>query len=186
MPPYNNDYRYDYTFAYPDYATTATTYTGNRLVWNTTTETTRPTLSVGEIDSLIDIKIKEAFEKLYKERKMTGRLKDISMNLDGSQDLRITFNADLGEMFYELYGKDVNVEIKRIYKRRSLDANALCWYIIDKIAEKMKTKKSEVYRNAIRDIGGVSDIVCVRDFAVDKLTRGTSLEGLLRQLVDKE
>ena len=108
---------------------------------------------------------------------MTGRLKDISMNLDGSQDLRITFNADLGEMFYELYGKDVNVEIKRIYKRRSLDANALCWYIIDKIAEKMKVKKSEVYRNAIRDIGGVSDIVCVRDFAVDKLTRGWSEHG---------
>ena len=67
MPPYNNDFRYDYTFAYPDYATTATT---NRIVWNTTAEDTiKPYLSAGQVDSLIDIKIKEAFEKLYKKLK---------------------------------------------------------------------------------------------------------------------
>lgn len=108
---------------------------------------------------------------------MTGRLKDISLNLDGSQDLRITFNTNVGELFDELQGKDVSVEIKKLSKRRSLDANALCWYIIDKIAEKTNLKKTEVYKNAIRDIGGVSDVVCVRDYAVEKLTNGWTEHG---------
>ena len=108
---------------------------------------------------------------------MTGILKDLSMNLDGTQDLRITFSADLSEMFYDLQNKEIDVEIKKHYKRRSLDANALCWYMIDAIAAKQGIKKSEVYRNAIKDIGGVSDIVCVKNEAVEKLTAGWCAHG---------
>ena len=109
---------------------------------------------------------------------MLGRLKDLSMNMDGTQDLRITFDADLSEMFYDLEGCEVDVEIKKHYKKRSLDANAMCWYIIDQIAEKTKERKSDIYRHAIREIGGVSDIVCAVEEAVDTLTRGWTSHGL--------
>ena len=109
---------------------------------------------------------------------MLGRLKDLSMNMDGSQDVRITVYSDLSEMFSELQNREVDVEIKKHSKKRSLDINNLCWLMIDKISEKTKIKKSEVYRNAIKDIGGVSDIVCVQDFAVEKLVRGWTSKGL--------
>ena len=109
---------------------------------------------------------------------MLARLKDLSLNMDGSQDLRITVNTDLSEIFDELQNEDVDVEIKKHSKRRSLDANALAWVMIDQIAEKLNVKKSEVYRNAIKDIGGVSDIVCVQDFAVNKLVNGWCEHGI--------
>ena len=108
---------------------------------------------------------------------MLGMLKDLSLNMDGSQDLRVTVETDLSELFNELQGKPVEIDIKKRFNRRSLDANALAWVIIDQIAAKTGVKKSEVYRNAIRDIGGVSDKVCVLDEAVDKLVRGWTAHG---------
>jgi len=63
-------------------------------------------------------------------------------------------------------------------KRRSLDANAYAWVLIDKIAAVMRLGKEEVYRNAIRDIGGNSEIVCVPDKAVDTLRRCWEKNGL--------
>lgn len=108
---------------------------------------------------------------------MLAKLKDLSMNMDGSQDIRITVYTDCSEMFNELQNENIEVEIRKARKKRSLDANALAWVVIDQIAEKTRTKKSEVYRNAIRDIGGVSDVVCVKNEAVDKLISGWTAHG---------
>ena len=109
---------------------------------------------------------------------MTGKLKDLTLNRDGTQNITVTVNADFRQEFDELYDKEVTVEIKKFSKRRSLDANAYAWVLIDKIAEKMNLKKSEVYRNAIRDIGGVSAIICVRDEAVQSLCNGWAEHGI--------
>lgn len=108
---------------------------------------------------------------------MIGRLKDLTVNRDGSQNITVTVTSDFREAFDELADKEVNIEIKKYSKRRSLDANAYCWSIIDQIAKKQHIKKSEVYRNAIRDIGGVSDIVCVASEAVEHLCRGWEAHG---------
>lgn len=109
---------------------------------------------------------------------MLGQLKDLTINRDGTQNITITIQSDFREMFDELADKDINIEIKKYSKRRSLDSNNLAWALIDKIAAKKNIKKSEVYREAIKDIGGVSDIVCVRDFAVSKLINGWTHQGL--------
>lgn len=109
---------------------------------------------------------------------MTGRLKDLTLNRDGTQNITITVRADFRESFDELADKDITVEIKRLFKHRSLDANAYCWVLIDKIAEKTGEKKSAIYRAAIREIGGVSDTVCVVNRAVDRLCKGWTKQGL--------
>ena len=93
------------------------------------------------------------------------------MNRDGSQNVTLTIQSDFREEFDELADKDVKIEIKKYSAARSLDANARCWLLIDQIAEKTGIKKYEVYKNAIKEIGGVSDIVCVKDIAVDTLCR---------------
>lgn len=81
-------------------------------------------------------------------------------------------------MFDALADKEVSIEIKQARKHRSLDANAYCWVLIDKIAEKTGLRKVEVYRQAIREIGGVSTTVCVMDKAVDRLREGWAKNGI--------
>ena len=87
---------------------------------------------------------------------MEGRLKDLTVNRDGSQNVTVTVYTDMGDLFDELKDVPVEVEIKKAVKHRSMEANKYAWVLIDQIAEKTHIKASEVYRNAIRDIGGVS------------------------------
>lgn len=62
-------------------------------------------------------------------------------------------------------------QIAKAKKRRSLDANSYCWVLIDKLASALHMSKEEIYKNAIRDIGGNSEIVCVPEKALDTLRR---------------
>lgn len=83
-------------------------------------------------------------------------------------------------------GERVSVEIKQYRKKRSLDANAYCWVLIDKLAEKLggtlKTGndsiKEAIYKNAIRDIGGVSDTVCAPSEAAQRIIDKWQSKGL--------
>ena len=63
-------------------------------------------------------------------------------------------------------------------KRRSLDANAYAWVLIDKIAAVVGLTKTEVYRNAIKEIGGVSTTVSVRSDTIEALERSWARQGL--------
>lgn len=59
--------------------------------------------------------------------------------------------------------------VKEHREKRSLDANAYCWALIDRLAEETGCPKTDIYRRAIREIGGVSDTVCVIEKAADRL-----------------
>ena len=109
---------------------------------------------------------------------MIGRLKDILRGRHGEWVISFTTTTDFSEAFNELADKDVNIEIKQYRNHRSLDANAYCWVLIGKIAEKTGLKRREVYRNAIKEIGGVYDVVCVQNKAVDRLREGWEKNGL--------
>ncbi len=109
---------------------------------------------------------------------MKGKLKDLMFGREGEQILTLTTKADCRELFEELKEVDIDFEIKKYRKKRSLDANAYAWVLMDKIAKKLSISKTEVYRESIRDIGGVSQIVCVQDEAVDKLRQGWERHGL--------
>lgn len=69
-------------------------------------------------------------------------------------------------------------DIRKSKKRRSLDANAYLWVLLDKLAAKTGVPKTEIYRNAVRDIGGNSDTVCVLEKAADALCSGWERNGL--------
>jgi hypothetical protein len=57
--------------------------------------------------------------------------------------------------------KRYTVTVKEKKERRSLDANALAWVLLDKLAAKLNMEKTEIYRQYIKEIGGVSETVCV-------------------------
>lgn len=109
---------------------------------------------------------------------MKGKLKDLTRNFDGSYNLTVTVNGDCRDVWDKYREKDVAVEIKQYREKRSLDANGYCWSLIDKIAAKMHLDKVEVYREAIKAIGGVSTIVCVQNVAVDALRDGWQGRGI--------
>lgn len=69
-------------------------------------------------------------------------------------------------------------EIKRVRQKRSLDANAFLWVMLDKLSAALEVPKIELYRNYIKDIGGVSDLLCVPDKAVEKFRKEWEARGL--------
>ena len=109
---------------------------------------------------------------------MIGKLKDLTINRDGTQNITLTVGADFREEFDELSKGEIKVEIKKYNPARSLDANAKAWVIIDQIAAKTGEHKHDIYRSIIRDIGGVSDTVCVRNDAVARLCNGWTDNGI--------
>jgi hypothetical protein len=74
--------------------------------------------------------------------------------------------------------KTYAVEVKQHKKQRSLDANAYCWVLIDKLSEKLNVSKTEIYRQAIKEIGGNSETVCVPTKAVNKVCEGWKHNGI--------
>lgn len=107
---------------------------------------------------------------------MIARIESLSRTRDGKPVLSVSGGEELEELFDAWAGKDVEIKPKR--PRRSIDANGYMWVLIDKLAAKLGRTKVEVYREAIRGIGGVSETVCVRDVAVDKLIEGWRHNGL--------
>ena len=113
----------------------------------------------------------------------TGKLSNISISYaTGKPLLTVELNEDirtLHQVFDELKGAEKLVfKVGRFKKKRSLDANAYCWVLIGKLAEKLNIPKSEIYRHAIREIGGNSDTVCIQDKAVQSLCEGWERNGL--------
>ena len=112
-----------------------------------------------------------------------GRLLNIATSYATGKPL-LTVEADgnvttLFQMFDDLKAAEkLSFKVGKFRKRRSLDANAYCWVLIGKIAEKTNVPAGEVYRAAIKEIGGNSDVVCVKTEAVDALCNGWSRNGL--------
>ena len=69
-------------------------------------------------------------------------------------------------------------EIKEHRQKRSLDANAYAWVLMDKLAEATNIPKEDIYREAIRNIGGNTETVCVQKKAADRIRSAWSKNGL--------
>lgn len=114
--------------------------------------------------------------------KITGSITDV--NIDFVSGIpKVTLSINEKTAFLQGYDelKDLeklSIEIKPYRKRRSLDANAYCWKLINELAECLNKSPKEIYREAIRDIGGNSEIVCVKNAAVKKLRQGWSKNGI--------
>ena len=116
--------------------------------------------------------------------RLTGRITGGSIDFRTNKPT-VTFEVnelnDFKLMMDELNDKTLSIEVKPYRAKRSLDANAYFFVLADKLAAKLGTSKEEVYRNAVRDIGGVSEIVCVKNEAVERLCEGWSKNGIAWQ-----
>jgi hypothetical protein len=109
---------------------------------------------------------------------MKARLHDLSLARDGAYLLTIATRENIGPLFDELHETDVDVTVKKHREKRSLDANAYFWVLVDRLAEKTRIPKTDIYRRYIREIGSNHEMVCVIDSAVKKLRNGWEHNGL--------
>ena len=86
---------------------------------------------------------------------MTGRLRDLTINRDDSQNVTVTVYSDFAKTFDKLKDAEVNVEIKKASKGRSLTANNFLWALCSDIGKALKPplSKDDVYRMAIKAVG---------------------------------
>ena len=116
---------------------------------------------------------------------MVGELKGLSKDFDGRQIISVAVQADFRESYEDLKDKPVTVDIKRYRKKRSLDANAFCWTLVNQIAEKLQEKEpkhgwtpEEVYRTAIRDIAGACSVHCIPNDQIDQFVEDWNSLGI--------
>ena len=94
---------------------------------------------------------------------MIGKLKELTVNFDQSQNITITVNEDFRETFDKLKDKSLDITIKPVSKKRSMDANSYFWHLCDAIS-KASSKfytggKNGVYREAIQAEGEWDEVV---------------------------
>ena len=114
--------------------------------------------------------------------KLSGKI--VGANIDFKTNkpvlmLEVNERNDFEMLVDDMRDKDkLSIEVKPYKAKRSLDANAYFFVLADKLAEKLNTTKEEIYRNAIKEIGGVSETVCVKNQAVERLCEGWSHNGI--------
>lgn len=113
---------------------------------------------------------------------LTGQVQNLAIDFKSGKPvltLEINEKNTCGACFDELRDAEkIAVKIGKYRAKRSLDANAYCWVLLDKLSEKLNIPKEGIYREAIRDIGGNSETVCVQNKAVERLCSGWSKNGV--------
>ena len=77
-----------------------------------------------------------------------------------------------------------DLEIKEHRKKRSLDANAYAWVLINKIADALRITPKEIYRQAIQNVGGNYEILPVKSEAAEHFKQVWEAQGLGWPCVD--
>lgn len=100
--------------------------------------------------------------------KLQGKLADISIDFE-TRKPKLTFliNNQISSLEEIENVELLDIEAKKHRNKRSLDANAYCWVLLGKLAEKMNIKSEEIYKMEIKDIG-VYEVLPIKNAAVEK------------------
>lgn len=98
------------------------------------------------------------------------------IRIEGGEVILTTNDPAARRIAYDF--KPGEYELKRVRKKRSINANAYFFALADELSKKVNIPKTEIYRKYIKEIGGVSEIVCVKKEAVKKLCEGWQHNGL--------
>lgn len=101
---------------------------------------------------------------------MRGKIDSLTFDINGETllTLRLQQGRQYLPLLQGLIETDLDIEVKKHREKRSLDANAYMWTLLDKLAAKLGSTKNEVYMHYIRTVG-VSDIFECREEAFQML-----------------
>lgn len=90
----------------------------------------------------------------------TAMISDIGIDYKTNK-AKITFLFDNKEVLAqaeELQDKKLNVQAKKWYKKRSNNANAYLWVLIEKLSDKLNMSRLEVYKKHILEAGSYQEL----------------------------
>jgi hypothetical protein len=110
--------------------------------------------------------------------KLQGKLADVSIDF-ATRKTKITFliNNNITSLEEIENVELLDIEAKKHREKRSLDANAYCWVLLGKLAEKMDMKSEEIYKMEIKDIG-VYEVLPIRNEAIQKFIEAWQKNGI--------
>ena len=100
---------------------------------------------------------------------LTGKITGFAVDpYSGKAKITITVNEKAAAMrgVDELKGKPLEIKVGMFRKKRSNSANRYFWVLCGKLAAKTQQKKTDVYKQLIREIGDNFDILQIRNDAV--------------------
>lgn len=114
----------------------------------------------------------------------TGTITDINIDFT-TKKLKISLLLDTNDInvVEELKNENkLNIELKKWYKKRSIDANSYCWVLCDKIAKELSkdgqvVTKENIYKDAILQIGSFEPFI-TQEKTFDKFKRIWEKQGL--------
>ena len=84
----------------------------------------------------------------------------------------LILSAEIPDARRFVYGfKPGEYDITPSRKKRSLNANAYAWKLINDIALAVREEPENVYREALKNVPNICEVLCVQDKAVDSLIR---------------
>lgn len=110
--------------------------------------------------------------------KLKGKLGDVNIDFE-NKNMKLTFEVDNTDLaiIEQFRDKDLNIEISKWYKKRSLDANAYAWVLLGKLQDVLNIPKETIYRNMIKNIGSY-EVVPIKNEAVEKFESAWQKNGL--------
>lgn len=96
-------------------------------------------------------------------------------DMEEAQNFANEVKSGPGKLFAGVFGE--------VRKKRSLTSNAYAWTLLNQLAEKLKKPAVEIYRDLVRDVAGASDIVTIKQEAIETFKRGWESQGQGWQVV---
>lgn len=114
----------------------------------------------------------------------TGTMSDLSIDFNTRKPkISLLLDTNEIEIVEQLKNENkLNIEIKKWFKKRSLDANAYCWVLCDNIAKELckdgtTVTKEDIYRDAILQIGTFEPFI-VQEKTFENFKRIWEKQGL--------
>lgn len=107
----------------------------------------------------------------------TGRLQGAQF-IDGKPVISFEVDSDAG-LTELMQGDLLTIKVEKYRAKRSLNANAYLWVLIDKIAQKTGEPRSEIYRHSLMEAGVMSALAVKESIAheVVKMLTNTKPSG---------
>ena len=110
--------------------------------------------------------------------RIKGKILDFNFSYNGAQRVTIEITeGDFRDTYDALHDVPVDLAVKKWRDKRSLDANAYMWVLIDKLAVATGVRKKELYFDALRNVGGNTEHYCAVPKAIDALCDLWSTQG---------
>ena len=110
--------------------------------------------------------------------RMKGKIVDFGFSYNRNQRVTIEITeGDFSDTYDALHDVPVDLSVKKWREKRSLDANAYMWVLIDKLAVATGIRKKEIYFGALRNVGGNTCIYCGKPEAIDAICDLWSKQG---------